>query len=300
MPGVQRPAPFNQTFYTGICQYSYRVKDYTRVSAWLAENGVNQIIEPFYNEQLQLWLQMIYDNSTNLIIEFLQPYDNSSFVVDYNTNPMGIMGFNQVTQGVYNFFDVIDWYSDNFGTILPYNSVSNFTNTSFKTVVGLSELENVLFEMIYEIGSYANPYPSPNPPNQGHYQGYVSWAMRVQDIEQTQAWLQEKNIDILYYYNSTSWGGYSIWIRDNNDVLVEFFQPASAPHETMSSSCSSSNEMNAVEITLLVLFLISSSALILVSYGYWRGYIVFYYSNNRKFGFNDGNSTNTSSNPMQA
>ena len=311
--GVQRPPPFNQTQYNGICQYSYRVKDYTRVSDWLAENGIEQIITPFYNDQLQLVLQMIYENTTNLIIEFLQPYDNSSIIVDWDANPMGIVGFNQVTQGVYDFFDVINWYEQNFGTIFPYQSFSNFTATSFKTMVGVSELGSINFETIFEIGAEPNPYPARNPPDQAYYEGYVSWAMRVQDIQQTRQALEQKNIDILYYYNSTSWGGYSMWIRDNNDVLVEFFQPFGSPEPTPeptpqptsdsrgSSSCSTDpNKLNDIGIAFLVMFLFSVFSWIALAFGVNRGYInVDLLVGKRRNFSSNGNGAGASRNPMQ-
>ena len=173
-------------------------------------------------------------------------------------------------------------------------------------MVGLSELDNINFETIFQIGAQPNPYPARNPPDQAYYEGYVSWAMRVQDIQQTRQALEQKNIDILYYYNSTSWGGYSMWIRDSNDVLVEFFQPFGSPEPTSDSSGSSScstdpNKLNDIGIAFLVMFLLSVFLWIALAFGVNRGYINVDLLVGKRHDFSsNGNGAGASRNPMQA
>lgn len=232
--GVYRPYPTeaNQTIHLGISQYSFRVQDKSRVAEWAKRNDLD-ILFDFSNSPLGLYLQFIRDPTTGQLIELLQPLDNSTtMITDWSSNPMGILGWNQVSTVIAKDFNYTagrnnaepNFYK-RFNMLLLTSEYLDLLS-EFGSEVGIYGMGHLRMEMINYLASVPNTKLPPAPPHQAKYLGTYGWAWRTSDLAAAKAaLLSVSGNPILYEYSSNDWGGTSIWFQDDMGLLLEIFAP---------------------------------------------------------------------------
>jgi catechol 2,3-dioxygenase-like lactoylglutathione lyase family enzyme len=225
-------APINDgtNFYYGISQYSFRIQNKDACIAWLKKNNV-PILFKFSNAQLQLYLIFVREPTSNTLIEFLQPYDNSTTLTNYDTNPTGITGFSQVTCYINQTVSLTTNYYSKVGNfILPYGNVQNLVK-AFGTIINLYEGASVRLEMLDHKTATLGPTGLiDSPPQQASVANtFASYALRVKDLATAKAHVINKlgESAVLYEYATEQWGGSSLWLRDPTGIILELYQPTS-------------------------------------------------------------------------
>ena len=236
-----RSAPANDgtNFYYGISQYSFRIQNKDACTAWLKKNNI-PILFQYSNAQLELYLIFVREPTSNTLIEFLQPYDNSTTLTNYDTNPTGITGFSQVTCFINQTISLTtNYYSEVGNFILPYANVQNLME-AFGSIINLYEGASVRLEMLDHNTATLGPTGLiASPPQQASVANtFASYALRVKDLATAKAHVISKlgESAILYEYSTEQWGGSSLWLRDPTGILLELYQPTSNAPLTLTTT----------------------------------------------------------------
>lgn len=230
-PAHVLPPPYNHTTTHGmISQFSFRVYDVDVALAILATRGVPKAAPTFPNPLLQLYLGWVRDPTTGVLVELLQPFDKNASHVDPAQNPLGLLGFNQVTKCVANTTLTQAWHRTVLNTVLPYRFHVDLL-AAFGTIVEIAQADSHFrVEAIYNATAVPLPAAARRPayPLQASVVGVASYAVSVaQDIHAARANVAARALALgtaapsEVYAPGGAWGPPSFFVEDADGVLVE-------------------------------------------------------------------------------
>ena len=144
----QLPNPFAHTTTHGmITQFSFRVTSNADALVELKKRGVGNVAGGIFpNRAVELKLSFVRDPTTGALIELLEPMDVALTTTDRvpdwlepngAANPLGILGFQQVSSCVQDVETSMKWHRHVLGTTVPHGYGYVNLTIPFGTIIGI-------------------------------------------------------------------------------------------------------------------------------------------------------------------